>query len=275
MSGLGGSSGRSGGPSSGGRTGWSAVVLDMGGVLVDLGPGRGLPTGDADREGRAALARALEAAGGEPDGDEGWEGALERRLFAPWRLGYRRRYERGAEEPWEPHLARLRSATGAALSDEALLGAWFEPFGAAIPALPGAAEALSRLGRMGPALGLVSNVPLPGALYRRVLERHRLLAPFDALRFSHDAGVRKPRPAMLLQVLDELGVAPQEAVMVGDRRDSDVATGRAAGTATVWLTGGRRGAADDGPEPDLALGSIAELPEALARREPELGRRTA
>jgi HAD superfamily hydrolase (TIGR01549 family) len=256
------------------------VLLDMGGVVVDLGEGRGLPTGDADREGRRALARAVEAAGGRLPPDArgpdvmrhhggGWEGFVERRLLAPWRLGYGRRYQRGAEEPWEPHLARFRSETGAALSDEALLAAWFEPFGEAIPALPGAREALDRLRRMGPALGLVSNVPLPGSLYRRVLERHRLLAPFDALRFSHDAGVRKPCPEMLLQVLEELGTPPEEAVMVGDRRDSDIAAGRAAGTVTVLLGGGRRGAADDGPddgpEPDLTLGSIAELPEALAR----------
>lgn len=246
------------------------VLLDMGGVLLDLGEGRGLPTGEADREGRRALVRALEAAGGRPPG----EGALERHLFAPWRRGYRRRYQRGAEEPWEPHLARLRAETGAELSDEGMLGAWFGAYGAAIPALPGAAEALTRLRWRGWTLGLVSNVPLPGALYRGVLERHRLLAPFETLRFSYDAGVRKPLPGMLLQVLEELGVGPEEAVMVGDRRDSDVAAGRAAGTATVRLTGGR-GGTDDGPEPDLVLGSIAELPEALEEGAEGLGGKTA
>ena len=266
------------------------VLLDMGGVLVDLGEGRGLPTGETDREGRYALARALEAAGGVPPADgpggnasstnaseidgavsgdlweERWDATLERWLFSPWRRGYRRRYERGAEEPWEPHLARLRSGTGSSLSDEGILSAWFGAYGAAIPALTGAAETLLRLRWVGWRLGLVSNVPLPGSLYRRVLERHRLLAPFDVLRFSYDAGVRKPRPGMLLQVLEELGVEPGGAVMVGDRRDSDIAAGRAAGTSTIWLTSGRRGGADDGPEPDLVVGSIADLPGVLERR---------
>lgn len=245
-----------------------AVLLDMGGVLVDLGEGRGRPVGAANRAGRQALAERLVAAGGRvpvEDGEEpgSWDRTLERLLFEPWREGYRRRYERAAEEPWEPHLARLRAATGAKASDEELLSAWCGPYADAIPALPGAVEALGRLRAQGLLLGLVSNVPLPGFLYRRLLERHRLLAPLAVLRFSYDAGVRKPRPDMLVQALEELSVAPEEAVMVGDRRDADVAAGRAAGVGTVWLTSGR-GGADDGPEPDLTLERLAELPAALA-----------
>jgi len=248
--------------------GLSAILLDMGGVLVDLGEGHGLPTGDAEREGREALARCLREHGGQiPSSSNAggtWDGLLDELLFDPWRRGYRRRSERGAEEPWEPHLARLRAATGAQAADEALLSAWFEPFGRSVPAVPGAADALTRLQDLGLSLGLVSNVPLPGFLYRRILERHRLLAPLSCLRFSHDAGVRKPRPGMLLQVLEELSVPAAEALMVGDRRDSDVAAGRAAAVRTVRLTGGRHGSADDGPDPDLTLGSLAELPAALA-----------
>lgn len=247
---------------SGGRE-LSAVLLDMGGVLVDLGEGRGLPTGETAVRGWEALIRCLRDHGGRlPTGPRAHE-LVDERLFEPWRSGYRQRYERGAEEPWEPHLARLREATGARVSDEALLSAWFEPFGRTVPALPGAAEALEALQDLGLALGLVSNVPLPGFLYRRALEHHRLLAPFSCLRFSHDAGVRKPRPGMLLQVLEELGVPADEALMVGDRRDSDIAAGRAAGVGTVWLTGGRRGSTDEGPEPDLALEDLAALPAIL------------
>lgn len=48
--------------------------------------------------------------------------------------------------------------------------------------------------------------------------------------------------------------------MVGDRRDSDIAAGRLAGTRTVWVRSDRR----DGPAPDAAIASIAELPELLA-----------
>lgn len=254
------------------------VLLDMGGVLIHLGDGHGLPYGEPEPACHQALVQALEQAGGRPTGlaeagpagtERAWNRTLDTLLFGPWQRGYRQRYERGAEEPWEPHLARLRAATGAEISDEALLAAWFEPFGETLPALPGAAEALRRLQERGLSLGLVSNVPLPGFLYRRVLERHRLLAPFETLRFSHDAGVRKPRPGMLLQVLDELSANPSEAVMVGDRKDADIAAGRAAGVRTVWLTSGRREEADHGPEPDWTLVSVAELPEALLRIEAE------
>jgi len=47
--------------------------------------------------------------------------------------------------------------------------------------------------------------------------------------------------------------------MVGDRRDRDIAAGRSAGIATVWI----RGEFDDGPVADIDIGSLAELPGLL------------
>ncbi len=102
----------------------------------------------------------------------------------------------------------------------------------------------------------MSNVPLPGTLYRGVLERLGLAPCFDSLHFSYDEGSRKPSPGMLRRALAALDTPPASALMVGDRRAVDVAAGRLAGTATAWVRGPFR----DGPRADLEVDSLAELP---------------
>ena len=231
-----------------------AVLLDMGGVLVDMANEAGLPGGARDREGRERVLALLRERGGEQS-----EAALERLLFAPWRAGYERRYERRREEDWRPHLDRLLAASGAAATGDEILAAWFGPYGASLRPDPDAAGVLAALREAGLPLALVSNVALPGWLYRERLEAWGLAAPFDALWFSHDAGSRKPAPDMLLAALARLGVEPAAAVMVGDRRETDVAAGRAAGARTVWL----RSAHAEGPAPDAVIERLADLPRLL------------
>lgn len=233
-----------------------AALLDMGGVLLDFSAADGLPAGRADFRGREALLSRLRDGGPARLSQDD----LERLLYAPWRRDYARRYETGREADWHPHLARLRRFARRRFSDRTLLSTWFDPYGETVEALPGAVAAVGALGALGLDLALVSNVPLPGEHYRRVLARHGLVRPFAALCFSYDEGTRKPSPALLQRALAALGVRPEEAIMVGDRRSADVAAGRAAGVATVWL----RSTDVAGPQPDLELGRLAELPAALA-----------
>jgi FMN phosphatase YigB (HAD superfamily) len=108
-------------------------------------------------------------------------------------------------------------------------------------------------------LALVSNVPLPGALYEQILVRYGLLECFRIRRFSYDCGTRKPSPALLRAALNDLEVGREAAIMVGDRRDRDIAAGRAAGLQTVWI----RGHFDEGPLADHEIGSLEELPDLL------------
>jgi 4-nitrophenyl phosphatase len=50
--------------------------------------------------------------------------------------------------------------------------------------------------------------------------------------------IGKPNPAIILSLLAETGVAPEDTLVVGDRYETDVAAGRAAGCAThLVLTG--------------------------------------
>ena len=231
-----------------------AVLLDMGGVLVDMVNEAGLPRGEREREGRRRVLALLRERGGAAS-----EAALEELLFTPWSREYERRYERRREADWRPHLRRLLAASGAAATGEEILAAWFAPYGASLVPDPQAAAVLAALRRAGLPLALVSNVALPGWLYRERLESWGFASAFAGLWFSHDAGSRKPAPDMLLAALARLGVEPSAAVMVGDRRSTDVAAGRAAGTRTVWL----RSAHVEGPEPDLVIDRLAELPAAL------------
>lgn len=233
-----------------------AVVFDQGGVLVDFGPNRALPWGDLERRGKEAMLTLVRETGGTIGGVDD----LDRLLFTPWSRLYERRYETERDAPWGPHLARLRRETGATASDRHLLAAYFAAYGNWVPALPGALEGVESLARRGFKLGLVSNVPLPGHLYReRILRRLGFLPHLSSLRFSYDGPARKPSPAMLEEVLAELAVSPHEALMVGDRRDTDLESARRAGVRTAWIEGDSR----PGPEPDLVIAGVADLPDLL------------
>jgi YjjG family noncanonical pyrimidine nucleotidase len=62
------------------------------------------------------------------------------------------------------------------------------------------------------------------------------LAPFvDALVASEDVGVSKPDPAIFRIALDRVAAARQQAVMVGDSWQADIAGARAAGIRAVWF----------------------------------------
>ena len=184
---------------------------------------------------------------------------LESLVFGPWRAEYDRREQAGREADWSPPLERLRSKCGCDLSDRELLEAWFRPYGEQLLPIEGAREVLGEIQDMGLKMALVSNVPLPGYLYRQVLERHGLESPFECLCFSYDRGSRKPSPALLRQAMTEIGSQPTTTVMVGDRRERDIAAGQFAGVRTVWI----RSADDGGPAADATIESLTELPDLL------------
>jgi HAD superfamily hydrolase (TIGR01549 family) len=234
-----------------------AVLFDMGGVLIGLQNARGMPDARVDWRGREAMLSLIRSHGG-----RGRERDLERLLFDPWRREYERRYENGREADWKPHLSRLRRHAGVRLHDATLLGAWFRPYGETLDPLDGAVEVLRELRRRDVRLGVVSNVPLPGVLYRRILARHGMARFIETFHFSYDEGSRKPSPAMVRQALAALDVPPTAGLMVGDRRSSDVAAGRAAGVETVWL----RSEDGGGPAPAHTIDYLSELPALVAAR---------
>jgi putative hydrolase of the HAD superfamily len=126
-----------------------------------------------------------------------------------------------------------------------------------------ARPALEALAGRGCALGVVSNVMrTPGAVLRVVLERHGLLDWFTALTFSDECGIRKPAAEIFLRTLRQLGVAPEEAVHVGDDPVLDVEGARDAGMRVIQVT--PTGRATGPVKPDAAVTRLGDLPAVLA-----------
>jgi HAD superfamily hydrolase (TIGR01509 family) len=101
---------------------------------------------------------------------------------------------------------------------------------------PGIPELLRRLHSEGLLLGLAANQP-PRALAD--LDRLGLGGLFRHRELTANHGYRKPDVRLFLRACEDLGVAPGECIMVGDRIDNDIAPARLLGMATVLLRTGR------------------------------------
>ncbi len=152
----------------------------------------------------------------------------------------------------------------------ALVNAYARPILMVPPTVDdGALDALRKLSDLGYTLAVVSNtMRTPGATLRRVLERYGLLSCFAHIAFSDELGVRKPDPAIFLGVLRALGADPARAIHVGDDAVLDVEGAHAAGMRVVQVTS----AAFESlwaRRPDAVVPSLAALPEAIARLDPD------
>jgi putative hydrolase of the HAD superfamily len=117
------------------------------------------------------------------------------------------------------------------------------------------APALARLRRAGARLGVVSN---SDGRVREALAAAGLLDAFDVVVDSAEAGVEKPDPRIFHLALEPLGIAPAEALHVGDVREVDVAGARRAGLAAALVGPGAVGDDDI-----LAAATVADLVESL------------
>ncbi len=126
---------------------------------------------------------------------------------------------------------------------------------------PGVVETLQALQSL--SMAVLSNKP--EAQTRQILEGLGL-APFFAGVFGGDSvPAMKPDPAALATVLDFLGVAPQDAWLVGDS-EVDVQAARAAGTRVALVTTGLVNKDEAvALRPDLVVGTLADLLDPAAR----------
>ena len=91
------------------------------------------------------------------------------------------------------------------------------------------------------------------------------LRPYvDFVGSSERWGVQKPDAAFFAHVVEQAGASAEEILYVGDRVDNDVLPALAAGLRAVRV---RRGAHSqvESPAGTVTIGSLAELPEVLAR----------
>jgi phosphoglycolate phosphatase len=97
------------------------------------------------------------------------------------------------------------------------------------------------------------------------LDQTGLRGLFHAMRTADEA-FSKPHPQMLLEILDELGVAPRDAVMIGDTT-YDLEMARSARTHGVGVTSGGHSREElERLGPLACLDQVVELAPWLAKR---------
>lgn len=109
---------------------------------------------------------------------------------------------------------------------------FWEPHTVTHPAVWPMFEALTAAGLR---IGVLSNTTWPREYHEGLFQRDEVSAFIDAQVYSCEVGVTKPHPDAFRAVLEELGVAPTDAVHVGDRLHEDVAGAAAVGLRTVHL----------------------------------------
>ena len=91
-----------------------------------------------------------------------------------------------------------------------------------------------------------------------------LVAPVELATGKKAYFMGKPNPLMMRTGLQLLGVHSEEAVMVGDRMDTDIIAGMESGLATVLVLSGctSRADVDNYPyRPTFTLNGVGEIPE--------------
>ncbi|MDT0265951.1 HAD-IA family hydrolase [Streptomyces sp. DSM 44915] len=194
------------------------VLFDFSGTLLRIEPtadwlrvgltrvGVRLPEDELRR-----LAAALEGVGALPGGSE--PTVVPPELRELWEArdvdarGHRRLYVT---------LARQVPLPGAPEVYDVLYDRHMEP--AAWRPYPDARPVLAELAARGVPVAVVSNI---GWDLRPVFREHGMLDLVSAFALSYEHGVKKPDPPLFALACDALGVAPEQALMVGDNATAD------------------------------------------------------
>lgn len=129
---------------------------------------------------------------------------------------------------------------------------------------PDTLPAIEALRARGLVIGAVSNWvwQLPELLHALELVRH-----FDFIAASARIGFEKPHPEIFRYALEQAGVAPGEAIHVGDHIDADVQGAQGVGIAPVLIDRHERFRPEDVPDGVPVISSLTELiPIVDARR---------
>ena len=129
---------------------------------------------------------------------------------------------------------------GLMLDEQALIAAvhaYARPMQHGITVVPGAKAALAELRRRGVRIGLISNTIWPAELHLADLEQLGLREYLEYTIFSGDAGIWKPTPQIFERALTGLGVAPHEAIFIGDNPREDILGAQAIGMRAILVRG--------------------------------------
>ena len=128
---------------------------------------------------------------------------------------------------------------------------------------PDAVPTLAELMRRGYKLGVIANQKY-GTKLR--LKSWNLLRLFEVIAASAELGMSKPDPAIFEWALKQADCSPQNAVMVGDRMDNDMAPANRLGMHSVRLKrglGAYHEPQSDDEVPEYTISMLAELLDLL------------
>jgi putative hydrolase of the HAD superfamily len=132
--------------------------------------------------------------------------------------------------------------------------------------MPGARELMAQLAPNFSIALLTNGAP---DLQREKIAATGLASFFKAVAVSGEHGIGKPKPEIFQILLAELGVLPDEALMVGNSLERDIAGARNAGIRSVWIrVPGSEELAEVVPDHTItALNEIPRILEQLAATE--------
>ena len=125
---------------------------------------------------------------------------------------------------------------------------------------PDAVPTLTELKRRGYKLGVIANQNYGT---ERRLKNWNLHQFFDIIAASAELGVAKPDPAIFEWALKQAGCCPQNAVMVGDRMDNDMAPANRLGIHSVRLKRGLGAYHEPQSDDEIPEHTISKLSELL------------
>ncbi len=229
-----------------------AVLLDLDDTILDT-------SGQMDEVWRwvcETFARRLNGVGG----DELFDALQEHRR---WFWSDPERHRRGR---LQPGMAPIQTSIGAlqrvGVDDSSMAEEMASAFTLrrinTIKPVPGAIETLKHLRERNIRLALVTNGG--SEVQRTKIERAGLDAFFDYILIEGEFGVGKPDPSVYSHVLEQIGATPEEAWMVGDDLEWEVAAPQKLGIFSIWVDAMGAGL-PDGVEvrPDRVIRSLAEL----------------
>jgi putative hydrolase of the HAD superfamily len=147
---------------------------------------------------------------------------------------------------------------------DSALAAYYAAVSDVVRPVEGDARAvLAELTAQGRGLGVVSNTLWAPEVHDADLQRFGLLEYLPVRVYSSAMGVVKPHPAIYRAALDQLDVAPAEAVFVGDKLAVDVAGPQKIGMRAILVASPYRAEQDSEIKPDARVATLTELPGLL------------
>jgi len=128
--------------------------------------------------------------------------------------------------------------------------------------VPGVHEALRTLHRRYKMAVISDAIFSPGRCLRTLLADENVLSCFEGFVFSDEAGCSKPAPAVFKAAREQLGLAANEIVHIGDREHNDILGPKQAGMHCLLCTAAvNRGA--DHTQADGVFSDYRQLPELI------------